>query len=323
MTYALAITGPTASGKTALSIDIARALSLEIISCDSMQIYQGMDIGTAKATEEDRRAVAHHLIDFVSPLESYSAESYRKDALSVLSDIFSRGKRALFVGGTGLYVDTLMRKEAVGSPPSDPELRERLTRDYTPDELYERLLAIDPASAEKTHKNNVKRVVRALEIYELSGKTKSYFDELSRGAAPDVEIGMITLDFHNRDKLYERIDKRVDIMLECGLLSEVRALYEAGLLKEGTTAACAIGYKEMVEHIEGKITLAEATEKIKLASRRYAKRQLTWFRHERDAARLFVDNEEGDMRPYSDVLSDALSMANSFLNKFENKVITK
>ena len=319
MTYALAITGPTASGKTALSIDMARALSLEIISCDSMQIYRGMDIGTAKATEDERRAVAHHMIDFVSPLESYSAESYRKDALSVLSDISSRGKTALFVGGTGLYVDTLMRKEAVGSPPSNPELRQRLMTEYTPEELYQRLRDIDPASAEKTHKNNVKRVVRAIEIYELSGKTKSYFEKLTQVAVPDVQIGMITLDFHNRDRLYERIDKRVDIMLECGLLSEVRALYEAGLLKEGTTAACAIGYKEIIEHIEGKSTLDEACEKIKLASRRYAKRQLTWFRHEREAARLFVDSEDGIMRPYSDVLSDALAMAHSFLDKFEKR----
>ena len=318
MTYALAITGPTASGKTALSIDVAKALSLEVISCDSMQIYRGMDIGTAKATEEERMAVPHHLIDFLSPLECYSAESYRADAMRVLSDISSRGKRAVFVGGTGLYIDTLMRGAAKGSPPSDPAVRERLMREFTVDELYDRLMAADPESALATHKNNVKRVVRALEIYELSGKPKSYFDALSREVCPDVTVGMITLDFHNRENLYGRVDKRVDIMMRCGLLEEVESLYKGGLLRPETTAAGAIGYKEIIEYLDGKCTLMDAVKKIKLSSRRYAKRQLTWFRHEREAARVFVDTECGDMRPYGELCTEVLNIARSFLEKFEN-----
>ena len=319
MSCALAVTGPTASGKTALSIDIARELSLEIISCDSMQIYRGMDIGTAKATKEEREAVSHHLIDFLSPLECYSAENYRADAMAAVGDIVSRGKTPLFVGGTGLYIDTLMRQAAEGSPPSDVDLREKLLKEHTPDELYKRLSEIDPESAEAIHKNNVKRVVRALEIYELSGKTKSYFDALSRVSRPEIEIGMITLDFHNRDNLYSRVDKRVDQMLDLGLTAEVKELYDNGFLKAGTTASSAIGYKEIIEYIEGKTTLEGAVEKIKLASRRYAKRQLTWFRHERDAVRVFVDTEDGELKPYSLVLSEMLVASRSFLERFTKK----
>ena len=318
MIYALALTGPTASGKTALSIDLARSLSLEIISCDSMQIYRGMDIGTAKATMEERAAVPHHLIDFVSPLECYSAEAYRIDAMAAARDIVLRGKSPIFVGGTGLYIDTLMRAAADGSPPSDTEVRESLLSTFTPEELYDRLLALDPESAAATHKNNVKRVVRALEIYEITGKPKSYFDALSREQAPDIKIGMITLDFHNRENLYERVNKRVDIMLDMGLLKEVSSLYNAGLLRKNTTAASAIGYKEIIDFIEGRCTLDGAMEQIKLSSRRYAKRQLTWFRHEKDAQRLYIDTEDGIMKPYNLLIEEAQSMANTFINTFRN-----
>ncbi len=317
MTYALAITGPTASGKTALSIDIARESGMEIISCDSMQIYRGMDIGTAKATAAERAAVPHHLIDFLSPLECYSAEAYRADAMAAVKDITSRGKTPLFVGGTGLYIDTIMRGEAVGSPPSDAELREQLLSRYTADELYRKLELADPESAAATHKNNVKRVVRALEIYELTGKPKSYFDALSRIAQPDIKIGMITLDFHNRENLYKRVDARVDVMLDEGLLAEVEDLWRQGMLKAGTTAASAIGYKEIIEYLENRTTLPLAIEQIKLSSRRYAKRQLTWFRHERDAVRVFVDTEDGQIKPYSVLLSEVTGCANELKNKFK------
>ncbi len=317
MTYALAITGPTASGKTALSIDLARELEMEIVSCDSMQIYRGMDIGTAKATAAERAAVPHHLIDFLSPLECYSAEAYRADAMAAVNDITSRGKTPLFVGGTGLYIDTLMRAEAAGSPPSDLKLREELLSKYTVEELYERLVLVDPESASATHKNNVKRVVRALEIYELTGKTKSYFDALSRTASPNIEIGMITLDFHNRENLYKRVDARVDAMLAEGLLAEVEGLWGQGMLKEGTTAASAIGYKEITEYLENRTALPLAIEKIKLSSRRYAKRQLTWFRHESDAVRVFVDTEDGQIKPYGELLSEVTLRANELRNKFK------
>ena len=261
MSFALAITGPTASGKTALSLALAERLGCEIISLDSMQIYKRMDIGTAKATREERARVPHHMIDFLSPEVSYSAEDYRADAMRVLKDIESREKLPLFVGGTGLYMDTIIRGSEICSPPSSDELKERLLASAVTEEereaLWQRLYAVDPESAMKTHKNNVRRVVRALEIYELTGKTKTYFDVLSRTATPDVKVGMITLDFHNRDNLYARVDLRVDEMIKEGLLDEVKSLYTEGLLEKGTTAAQAIGYKEFLSYLKGECTLDE------------------------------------------------------------------
>lgn len=313
MIYALALTGPTASGKTAMSLDIAERLGCEIISCDSMQIYRGMDIGTAKATASERARVPHHLIDLVNPNETYSAESYRQDAMTVAADISARGKIPLFVGGTGLYVDTLMRSSSPDVPGSDPEYRDRMLA-LSPDELWERLLAVDPESAEKTHKNNVKRVIRALEIYDATGNPKSYFDRLSRTAAADITIGMITVDFHNRDNLYRRVDDRVDIMAREGLLDEVSSLYRSGVLDGNNTASQAIGYKELIGYLKGEATLAEALEAVKLASRRYAKRQLTWFRHN-DAERIYADREDGTLRPMGELLSEATALAEGLYAK--------
>lgn len=317
MIRALSLTGPTASGKTALSLSIAEELGCEIISCDSMQIYRDMDIGTAKATAEEQARVRHHLIDILSPSESYSAEDYRRDAMAAAEDISKRDMIPLFVGGTGLYIDTVMRGGAVESPPSDPEVRERLMLlaegEGGADRLWERLLAVDPESAEKTHKNNLRRVVRALEIYEVSGRTKSYFDRLSREVAPDISVGMITLDFHNRDNLYKRVDKRVDEMLSVGLLDEVRSLLDGGMLDPSYTAAQAIGYKELISYIKGECSLAEATDTLKLSSRRYAKRQLTWFRHETEAVRLFADGEDGKMKDIDILIKEATAAARSLL----------
>ena len=320
MSFALAITGPTASGKTALSLALAERLGCEIISLDSMQIYKRMDIGTAKATEEERARVPHHMIDFLEPDVSYSAEDYRADAIRVLKDIESRGKLPLFVGGTGLYMDTIIRGSEISSPPSSDELKERLLASAVTDEeretLWQRLNEIDPESAEKTHKNNVRRVVRALEIYELTGKTKTYFDNLSKSSAPDVKVGMITLDFYNRDNLYSRVDLRVDQMLEEGLLDEVKMLYSEGFLNKGTTAAQAIGYKEFISYLEGECTLDEATDQLKLSTRRYAKRQLTWFRHNEDALRLYIDREDGTMKDKDELLEELYALAGRLL---ENK----
>lgn len=320
MSFALAITGPTASGKTALSLALAEKLGCEIISLDSMQIYKRMDIGTAKATEEERARVPHHMIDFLEPDVSYSAEDYRSDSMRVLKDIESRGKLPLFVGGTGLYMDTIIRGSEISSPPSSDELKERLLASAVTDEereaLWQRLNEIDPESAEKTHKNNVRRVVRALEIYELTGKTKTYFDKLSKSSAPDVKVGMITLDFHNRDNLYSRVDLRVDQMLEEGLLDEVKMLYSEGLLSKGTTAAQAIGYKEFISYLDGECTLDEAADQLKLSTRRYAKRQLTWFRHNEDALRLYIDREDGAMKDKNELLEELYALASRLL---ENK----
>ena len=290
---ALALTGPTASGKTALSLSLAEKLGGEIISCDSMQIYRGMDIGTAKATEEERARAPHHMLDICSPDEIYSAEDYARDATAVARDISARGNTPIFVGGTGLYIDTVMRGGAPISPPSDTALREELMKIADEDggahRLWEMLLEVDPESAEKIHENNVRRVVRALEIYRLSGKTKTYFDQESKKNVGEVSVGLITLDFHDRDNLYRRVDLRVDIMANEGLVAEVESLWRRGLLKSEYTSAQAIGYKEIIAYLEGRTSLAEAIDEIKLASRRYAKRQLTWFRHEKDAVRIYVE----------------------------------
>lgn len=324
MIFAPAITGPTASGKTALSLYLARELGCEIISCDSMQIYRGMDIGTAKATAEERAVCPHHMIDFLSPTESYSAEDYRAMATEAARDIVKRGKMPLFVGGTGLYIDTVMRGGELMSPPSSEELKEKLLSTTLTEQgreaLWQRLFEIDPDSAKKIHKNNVRRVARAVEIYELTGKTKTYFDELSKKASSEISVGMITLDFHNRDNLYARVDLRVDEMVREGLVEEVKSLYDGGLLIPNTTAAQAIGYKEIVTYLKGECSLGDAVELIKLSTRRYAKRQLTWFRHNEGARRLYVDHELGEMKSYDELKREILEIAHELIKEhYENK----
>jgi tRNA dimethylallyltransferase len=226
----------------------------------------------------------------------------------------------MLVGGTGLYVSSLLRAEQSEAPESDPEYRaailDGLKNEDDVHALWERLRAVDPVSAEQIHENNVKRVVRALEIYERTGVTKTELDRRSRLPSPEIFVGMITLDFHNRDTLYSRIDLRVDQMLEEGLVGEVESLYRRNLLPEGSTAAQAIGYKEIIEHLRGECTLSEAVEKIKLSTRRYAKRQLTWFRRTEGACTVFMDDEQGNMRPVSDVLADAVAAVNDFKIRF-------
>ena len=319
MINALAITGPTASGKTSVSIDLALNLGAEIISCDSMQIYKEMNIGTAKATDEERAKVLHHMLDVISPTEDYSVESYRKDALACAENIVSRGSIPIFVGGTGLYVDALMRAPMSAVPESSRKYRDaalsKIKNDDDVSALWERLREIDPESAAAIHKNNVRRVIRAIEIYETTGKTKSYFDALSKKASKDISIGMITLDFHNRDNLYARVDKRVDEMIASGLVDEVESLYKRGLLMPKTTASQAIGYKELVSYLNGDLSLDEARELIKLSTRRYAKRQLTWFRHEEGAYRLYIDNEDGTMRASEDLMSEARLAAEHIIRR--------
>ena len=285
-----------------------------------MQIYKGMDIGTAKATAEERARAPHHLIDFLSPLESYSVESYRESAIDIAKDITARGKTPIFVGGTGLYIDSVKRGVSLDSPESDPEYREKILSSIKGEEdvlaLWERLRAVDPESAEKIHKNNIKRVIRALEIYDKTGKSKSQLDKESLVSEGDVFVGMITIDFLDRENLYNRVDLRVDLMMKDGLLSEVETLYRQGLLAGGT-ASQAIGYKELVEYIEGKRTLDEAVENLKLASRRYAKRQLTWFRHEQGARVIYADKPDGSMKSAEEMLTEALSIAEELKREYE------
>ncbi len=320
---ALAITGPTASGKTALSIALAKEFDAEIISCDSMQIYRGMDIGTAKATAEEQAQVKHHLIDFLSPTESYSAQSYRCDALECVRDIISRGKMPMFVGGTGLYIDTVMRGVSEKSPESLPEYRARLLDEAKEadgaERLWQRLLALDPESAEKIHKNNVKRVIRALEIYDTTGVPKSVLDREVKEGERDIDVAMITLDFHDRENLYRRVDMRVDEMIKAGLLDEVRELYRGNMLPSGSTASQAIGYKEFLSYLRGECELDSAIELLKLSSRRYAKRQLTWFRHESEAWRVFVDREDDGMKDMEELTAEALSAMKILISKQTQK----
>lgn len=307
MRRVLFITGATASGKTDISLEIAKKFSGEIISSDSMQIYRDMNIGTAKATAEERATVPHHLVDFVSAAESFSVEQYRSLAISAVDDICARGKLPIVVGGTGLYIDALLRGPMSEAPESDPEYRDRMLDSVKCDAdrhaLWERLLEIDPISAEKTHENNVRRVVRAIEIYEKTGKTKSWFDERSRLSAPDIEPLVLWIDFHDREKLYERINSRVNKMMKSGLLEEVKSLMSRGYLSEDSTAGQAIGYKELVLYLKGQCSLDEAIEEIKLSSRRYAKRQLTWFRHV-DAQRVMMDREGGELRSRHEIISE-------------------
>ncbi len=279
----VAVAGPTASGKTALAIELAKRFDGEIISCDSMQIYRGMDIGTAKPTPEETCGIPHHMIDIVDPTQSFSAADYAPLASSAVDDIISRGKLPIFCGGTGLYLDSVLTANDYADVETDPALRASLLADaehYGVDAIWQRLLKIDPDAAAATHKNNVKRVVRALEIYLSSGITKTEWDKRSRTRPRPYDS--VTIALHrDRDELYARIDKRVDIMMDMGLEAEVRDLVDSGRLPRGSTAAQAIGYKEIIEYFDGIRTLDEAVEQIKMSSRRYAKRQITWFRRDK------------------------------------------
>ena len=275
----LAIVGPTASGKTAVSIEVARRLGGEIISCDSMQVYRRMNIGTAKPTKEETCGIPHHLIDVVEPDEAFSCADYVTMAGEAVREIVARQKLPILCGGTGLYLDRFLCGE-MEETHADEDLRASLFA-FAEREgalaLHERLRAVDPESADAIHPNNVKRVVRALEIYEQTGIPKSEFDRRSQVGESPYDALVIGLRYPRREVLYERINRRVDIMMEDGLLAETKQLLEEGVFDVNLTAAQAIGYKELLGHLRGEETLAEAAENLKTATRRYAKRQLTWF----------------------------------------------
>ncbi len=317
MIYSLAITGPTASGKTALSLEIAKALCCEIICLDSMQIYKGMDIGTAKATKEEQEAAPHHCLDILSPKESFSAKAYRDVAMTVAKDISERGNIPLFVGGTGLYLATLMRPCHEEPPEACREYREKIESALSSEAdkiaLWERLRTVDPEAALAVHYNNVRRVIRALEIYDATGKTKSYFDALTKTPNNEISICHVTLGFHDRDALYRRIDERVDLMMTEGLADEVRQLLLSGELPPDSTAAQAIGYKEMIEAISCDGDTEAAAEKIKKASRNYAKRQMTWFRHAKGAQVIYCDTESGEPIPREQLANTCLDIFRTWL----------
>lgn len=275
----LVVVGPTASGKSAYAIEKAIQLGGEIISGDSMQIYRGMDIGTAKPTAEEMCGIPHHLIDIADINEPFSAARFVTLAAAAISDIRSRGKLPIIAGGTGLYIDTLISGTVLSATEDDPILRESLFRfaeENGAEALHARLMEVDPEAACAIHKNNVKRVARALEIFYKTGRTKTELDKESRQGESLYAPHTVYIQPQKRETIYERIDKRVDIMFERGLEAEVKTLYENGL-SNTPTASQAIGYKEFYPYFEGLCDISAVKEVICLNTRHYAKRQLTWF----------------------------------------------
>ena len=279
MNNIICIAGPTASGKTALAVELAKALDGEVISCDSMQIYKGMDIGTAKPTFEEMQGIPHHMLDVCAPDEDFSVSRYCEMADPLLQDILARGKTAIIAGGTGLYMDALIRGNSFAPFPSTG-MREKLEAeadDIGMEAMLERLRAIDPEAAQRLHAADRKRVIRALEVYYETGETITAHNLRTQAIPPKYNPVWFALEDEDRQDLYDRIDMRVDIMLETGLMEEIRTLLAAGI-PEKCTAMQAIGYKEFLDAIHGRCSVQEAAELVKQSSRRYAKRQLTWFR---------------------------------------------
>ena len=302
----IAIVGPTAVGKTALAIELAKRYNGEIISCDSMQVYRGMDIGTAKPTKEELAQVKHHLIDIKMPDENFSCADYAILAKKVLADIERRGKTAIFCGGTGLYLDSVIEIPSFCETAKDEEYRKYL-EDYARkngnESVHEMLAQIDPESAQATHANNVKRVIRALEIYKCTGVTKSEWDRRSRESKPPYDATVLFLTCEDREELYRRIDRRVDIMMAEGLMFEVRGLYEAGFLDSRYTSSGAIGYKELLSVVTGEGTVDVGVSELKMATRHYAKRQLTWFNRKKNYHKIYVD-KENPLKRAMEILGD-------------------
>ncbi|RKJ40401.1 tRNA (adenosine(37)-N6)-dimethylallyltransferase MiaA [Acutalibacter sp. 1XD8-33] len=289
----VAITGPTATGKTGLAIALAKEWNGEIISCDSMQIYRGLEIGTAQPTAQERDQVPHHLIGFLDWEEKFSVSDYVSLAGKAIMEICSQGKLPILVGGTGLYARSLLRGFTFKEECRSEELREQLfhqAQELGPGEMHRRLTELDPISAEIIHPNNTKRVLRALEYTILSGEPFSQQAARSQKAEPVYRYVMLCPVFRDRQKLYERINLRVDEMLAAGLLEEAVAFFRfCQTARKLPTAAQSIGYKELFPYFRGKISLNEAVESIKQESRRYAKRQLTWFAREPQIRYLYMD----------------------------------
>ncbi|WP_252503532.1 tRNA (adenosine(37)-N6)-dimethylallyltransferase MiaA [Sporosarcina sp. Marseille-Q4943] len=275
----IAIVGPTASGKTALSIELAKRLDGEIINGDAMQVYKGLNIGTAKITEEEKEGIPHHLFDIKEPTESFSVAEYQSTVRNCIEEIRSRGKQPIIVGGTGLYIQSVLFDFRFTEEAGDEKVRAALEKELESEggaeRLYKRLHKLDPASADKIHPNNHRRLIRALEIIEVTGKTKNEHEQ-GAGEAPLYDHLIVGLKL-DREVLYERIDVRVDQMMEDGLLEEARGLWEKGV--RNVQSVQAIGYKELYQYFEGAISLDEAVELIKKNTRHYAKRQMTYFRN--------------------------------------------
>lgn len=285
----IVIAGPTATGKTALSIQLARELGGEIVSADSMQVYRRMDIGTAKASAAERSAAPHHMLDVAEPWEDWSAARYVEMAAACCEDILARGKTPIITGGTGLYIDSLLSgRDFAPREEGENQLRQRLSAEYDAlggGEMLRRLGEFDPERASRLHPSDRRRIVRAMEIYMLTGVTATEHDRATKAIPPRWEALRVVLNYADRQRLYERIDSRVDEMAAAGLFEETEALLREGLSPR-CTAMQAIGYKESAMAISGRISRDEALDMIKQNSRRYAKRQLTWFGRWEDAVRI-------------------------------------
>lgn len=309
-----AVVGPTASGKSALATELAIRYGGEIVSCDSMQVYRGLDIGTAKSTKAEMRGIPHRMTDVADPREDFSCADYAEMAEKAVKDILSRGKLPIFCGGTGLYLDSFLRGTrddgAIRDEAVRAELAEYAVRNGA-EALHEKLREVDPDAADAIHPNNVKRVIRALEVFRVSGKTKTELDRLSREKECEYNPLIICLKAENRELLYGRIDRRAEEMMKKGLENEVRDLYAHGMLPENSTAAQAIGYKEMIACIKGEITAEEALDEIKLASRRYAKRQETWFGRRKNVDFITIDDGH-QTKTFEEIVNNAVKLFNSF-----------
>ena len=304
----IVICGPTASGKTGLSLLLAQQLNGEVISADSMQIYRNLDIGTAKATKEEQSIAPHHLVDILDPDEPYNVQQFVEMAGQIIEDICSRGKTPIIAGGTGLYIESLLNGIKFSDQPDNSRIKANLQQELTEngiEYMYNILKEIDPEYAATVHPNNTVRVLRAIEIYRLTGNTMSWQLANSKPSEKPYDYLIIGLNYTDRQKLYDNINKRVDIMVDDGVLSEAEYVYKN---KETfKTCVSAIGYKEFFPYFEGDSSLSECIDKLKQASRNYAKRQLTWFKRMKDVSWLYIDKDD-----YKDM---ALCSAKEFLGK--------
>lgn len=307
------LSGPTAVGKTSTSIELAKRINGEIISADSMQVYKGMDIGTAKITVDEMQGVPHYLIDIMEPTEEFNVFVFKEKAKQAIEEIYSKGKIPIIVGGTGFYIQAIVYDIEFSQEENDFSYRkklESLAEEKGADYLFDELRKVDEKSTEVIHKNNIKRVIRALEYYHITGLPISSHNEEQRQKTSPYNYGYFVLT-NDRDILYDRINKRVDIMVNAGLLEEVKKLLQKGYAKN-LVSMQGIGYKEVIEHIEGNCTYEEAVENIKLNTRHFAKRQLTWFKREKDVDMINVKNYK-----------NASEVCDYIINTLESKHILK
>lgn len=310
MPQIITIAGPTASGKTALSIQLAKELGGEIVSCDSMQVYKDMDIGTAKPTLEEQEGIPHHMLSVAEPWEDFSVSRYCAMADPIVEDILRRGKSPIIVGGTGLYMDALIRGNAFAPCPSTGrrEELEALAASQGIEAVIEKLQKVDPESAARLHPSDQKRIIRAMEVYLETGMTITEHNRKTQEIPPKYQPIRFALTDRQRQTLYDRIDRRVDAMVEAGLMEEIQGLLARGI-PEKCTAMQAIGYKEFVAALHGECSMDEAARQVKQSSRRYAKRQLTWFR--RNPENIWLIREDGQTS------MEILESARQYLRDFD------